>query len=177
MKISKMLGILVGMALATSPLRAQPEEPVKPVEFSKEEMARYAEVYENPYVIHTRHIFEGYLHGFPKEADKAGYCFENEQETMRLEGGDGLGFAAYRDYIKHPFVVMEINPAIMGGMTLAILFPKHPDKLFSVWVYDIDEASNCYELRSFRQLPHTKEEVAKLVRLYKNLIFKKKYSI
>ena len=58
----------------------------------------------------------------------------------------------YKDYIKGKFVIANIEPYIVGGAYISIIFYDNPDKIFSAVVYsDVDiktrEVTN-YEFRS-----------------------------
>ena len=58
----------------------------------------------------------------------------------------------YKDYIKGKFVIANIEPYIVGGAYISIIFYDNPDKIFSAAVYsDVDiktrEVTN-YEFRS-----------------------------
>ena len=58
----------------------------------------------------------------------------------------------YKDYIKGKFVIADIEPYIVGGAYISIIFYNNPDKIFSAVVYsDVNiktrKVSN-YEFRS-----------------------------
>jgi hypothetical protein len=58
----------------------------------------------------------------------------------------------YKDYIKGKFVIADIEPYIVGGAYISIIFYDNPDKIFSAVVYsDVNiktrKVSN-YEFRS-----------------------------
>ena len=57
----------------------------------------------------------------------------------------------YKEHIKGQFIVYEINPFILGGAYIRIVFFNMPDRIFSSWIYsevnkDKEIVGN-YELR------------------------------
>lgn len=92
------------------------------------ELAQYSGVYTEPLVIHIRKTLNAYLKnpGSPKEV-----------EFTILDRVDS-------DYFQSKFIVLSIEPFIVGGKYIKILFQDRPDKIFAVWVY-----SRIVEMRSF----------------------------
>ena len=41
----------------------------------------------------------------------------------------------YKEFIKGQFIVYEINPFILGGAYIRIVFFNMPDRIFSSWIY------------------------------------------
>ena len=60
----------------------------------------------------------------------------------------------YKDYIKGKFVIADIEPYIVGGAYISIIFYDNPDKIFSAVVYsDVDEKTRVvsnYECRGLK---------------------------
>lgn len=57
----------------------------------------------------------------------------------------------YKEHIKGQFIIYEINPFILGGAYIRIVFFDMPDRIFSSWIYsevnkDKEMVGN-YELR------------------------------
>lgn len=57
----------------------------------------------------------------------------------------------YKEHIKGQFIVYEINPFILGGAYIRIVFFNMPDRIFSSWIYsEVNEDKEMvgnYELR------------------------------
>lgn len=85
--------------------------------------------------------------------------------------GDNPELAPYRELLKGQFVILEIQPAIVGGTSVRIIFPDNPQHVFSSWIYsqvDTEKKTvTSYECRFVRkeeeQSELTKEEILQLV--------------
>ena len=77
----------------------------------------------------------------------------------------------YKEVIKGQFVIVNIEPYLLGGAFIQFSFIDTPDKLFSVCVYsEVDEKTETvsnYECRGIRmedyELEFTKEEILQIV--------------
>lgn len=64
----------------------------------------------------------------------------------------------YREQLKGQFVVFDINPYLLGGVIINIIFLNAPDNVFSCWVYsDVDKDKKTVENYEFRSLYKEKE--------------------
>ena len=83
----------------------------------------------------------------------------------------------YKEIIKSKFIIANIEPYLLGGAFIQIIFPDMPSKLFVSWVYsDVDEEKKevtGYEVRYVKVdeddfqvsvIPHTGEETTLLRR-------------
>lgn len=79
--------------------------------------------------------------------------------------------SSYLHIIKGKFVILNIEPALMGGTFINIAFVDHPQDVFTAWVYsDVDrETKNIgpYETRMVRHEEEpqdlTKEQIMQIV--------------
>lgn len=143
------------------------------LEFSAEDIKAYEAVYQQNYVKHIRHIFNSWVNGFPEKSD---YCQDFEQSILSPLKGKvqeknpeevGIQNMACYDtkYFKEPFIVWSVDMHIAGGYQLVIIPQLHPDHVFSIWIYDIDET--CFEMRSFIEVPYSTTELQEIRALYK----------
>lgn len=85
--------------------------------------------------------------------------------------------APYTQIIKGQFVILNIEPALMGGTFINIVFVDHPKDMFTAWVYsDVNvetKAIGPYDTRMVRhddeQLDLTKEQILQIVKEHPEL--------
>ena len=78
----------------------------------------------------------------------------------------------YKDYIKGKFVIADIEPYIVGGAYISIIFYDNPDKIFSAVVYsDVDEKTRTisnYDCRGLKNenldLEFSQEDILQLLK-------------
>lgn len=83
----------------------------------------------------------------------------------------------YKSIISGKFVIGNIEPYLLGGAFIQIIFIDEPATLFSAWVYsNVDartERVTDYEVRSIRPtaegLPYTKEEILEMIKTHPEL--------
>jgi hypothetical protein len=122
-------------AAESSAETAEKHEPVpaREVHFTPEQLQTYYRVYTMPQVHYLRKALDTYLNG------KA-----SQVEARALDKWS-------KDYYRSKFIVMSVDPGLLGGTFLTIMFQDNPDKVFVAWVYNKakDQADLKYmELRS-----------------------------
>jgi len=150
----------------SSPPEATPLiEEIEPIQFTPEELEKYSEVYENPYVLHIRKALNGYLEGTNEGMELPETVIEAHEYEGTSAGLDSFS----KDYYKSKFIVYAINDSITGGKMVNIIFQDKPDKLFNVWVYKL--AGDTYDLRGFWQNENFDEEkMNEIQKLYENYL-------
>ncbi|MBU4210785.1 hypothetical protein KKE47_01180 [Patescibacteria group bacterium] len=153
-----------------------PEEPVptktKPIVFTQEQLDEYYQTTKNPYVLHIRKVLDGYLNG--KNIGMASP--ELVIETHKVEEYTAGLSSIDKEYYKSKFIVFSMNDSIAGGVEVSIIFQDKPDKLFTVWVYQL--AGGEYDFRSIRDNPKfTLEKMKEIQILYKTILEDEVHSI
>lgn len=85
--------------------------------------------------------------------------------------------AGYKDIFKSKFIIANIEPSLLGGTFIQIIFLDAPNDMFSAWVYstldDNYEKVTGYEVRSLSleadDLPFTKAELLQTVKEHPEL--------
>ena len=98
----------------------------------------------------------------------------NEVANGKIINGD---LEAYKSIISGKFVIGNIEPYLLGGAFIQIIFLDEPSTLFSAWVYsDVDEKPERvtgYEVRSIKPtdegLPYTKEDILEMIKAHPEL--------
>jgi len=171
--------------LTTTPIASRSaEEEIEELEFTREQLEGYYEVYKNPYVLHIRKALNAYLNGtnegisFPESVINAQVLEETsldsgaESADLTPAGLDSFS----KDYYRSKFIVFAINDGIMGGKIINIIFQDKPDKLFNAWIYQ--RAGGDYDLRGFWQnMTFTGEKMEKTVKLYKRYLEDKEHAL
>ena len=83
----------------------------------------------------------------------------------------------YKSVIAGKFVIGKIEPYLLGGAFIDIIFIDNPSKMFTAWVYsDVDETLQKvtdYQVRSVRltneELSYTKEEILETIKVHPEL--------
>jgi len=146
---------------------------VKPAEFTQEQLEKYYETYEDPYVKHIRVALNGYLDG---TMEGIGSVDTVVKEKTNADGSVS-GLDAYsKDYYKSKFVVVLSSPSVAGGKEINIIFQDKPDKIFWTWVYA--KESDVYELRGFSEnIGIQGDKLRDTLIIYKNVIEDKEHSL
>ena len=149
------------------------KQEIKPIEFSQEQLEKYYETYEDPYVKHVRVALNGYLDGTMKGIDSIDDVVKAKTNADRSVSG----LDAYsKDYYKSKFVVLLSSPSVAGGKEINIIFQDKPDKIFWTWVYA--KESNVYDLRGFSEnIGIQGDKLKDTLILYKNVIEDKEHSL
>lgn len=59
----------------------------------------------------------------------------------------------YKEQIKGPFVIYDINSFLLGGALIRITFLDLPDRIFSCWIYsNVNEEKEVVESYEFRSI-------------------------
>ncbi|WP_286008139.1 hypothetical protein [Barnesiella viscericola] len=59
----------------------------------------------------------------------------------------------YKEQIKGPFVIYDINSFLLGGALIRITFLNLPDRIFSSWIYsNVNEEKEVVESYEFRSI-------------------------
>lgn len=121
-------------------------EETKQLEFSDQQLQGYYAVYENPYVLYVRKVFDSYLAGKNDGIDPV--AIEKSESGGTLSGLDAFD----KKYYKSKFIVFNIaDSQVSGGKIVNIVFQDYPDKLFNSWVYPVGNSEENLELRGFWQ--------------------------
>ena len=99
-------------------------------------------------------------------------CLRNyldDYNRGKIKDGD---LDPYKDKVRGKFVIGSVEPFIMGGLFIRIMFIDNPEDIFSVWVYSsIDESTETIVDYSVHGIKHddeksgfTKEEVLGLLK-------------
>lgn len=78
----------------------------------------------------------------------------------------------YKEHVKGKFVIVNIEPYLLGGVFIQFCFIENPSKIFNVWVYsDVDEEREKvldYDCKSIQledsEMDLTKEEILKIIK-------------
>ena len=77
----------------------------------------------------------------------------------------------YKEQIKGQFVVYDINSYLLGGALIRITFLDMPDRVFSCWIYNVDEKKEKVESYEFRSISieeektdMTKEDILQVIK-------------
>ena len=148
-------------------------EKVEELEFTQEQLQKYYEVYENPYVLHLRQALNNYLDGGNEGIDAP----EIVIEAGTFDDGSLAGLDSFsKDYYKSKFIVMAINDGLMGGKIINIIFQDKPDKLFNAWVYQLGGGG--YDFRGFWENTNfTKEKMEIIHKQYKKYLEDKQHAL
>lgn len=119
-----------------------------------------------------------------KDWDEARWLDNEYIETLRqyvdgVANGKitGEDLAGYKDIFKSKFIIANIEPSLLGGTFIQIIFLDAPNDMFSAWVYstldDNYEKVTGYEVRSLSleadDLPFTKAELLQTVKEHPEL--------
>lgn len=70
----------------------------------------------------------------------------------------------FKEYVEGKFIVYDINPYLLGGVLLRIIFIDNPNRVFSCWIYSyVNEQKGIiedYELR-FINIEEEKNDMTK----------------
>jgi hypothetical protein len=88
------------------------------VHFTPAQLQTYYRVYQTPPVHYLRKAMDAYLNGKGSEG-----------EAKAFDKWD-------KSYYRSKFIVMSIDPGLLGGTFLTIMFQNNPDKVFVAWVYN-----------------------------------------
>lgn len=94
----------------------------------RDDLIRYYQVYQDPYVLYLRRVLNAYVKGVSAA-----------EETSAFDHFDPA-------YFRSRFMVGSINKNIFGGKDLIIVFQDYPYSLFYAWIYK----GEAYKLRLFR---------------------------
>lgn len=83
----------------------------------------------------------------------------------------------YLNIIKGKFVILNIEPALMGGAFIQIVFVDHPTHMFTAWVYsDVNPDTKTVDSYETRLVKHgdeplelTKEQILEIVKAHPEL--------
>lgn len=141
------------------------------LQLTEEQLKRYYDSYNDPFVIHIRNSFNNYLIGSTNEIS------ESAIKSDRSTDGTVSGLDSFdKSYYENKFIVFAINDGLMGGKVINIVFQDNPDKLFNAWVYQITDGS--YELRGFWQnMSFDANEMNKIQTQYKVYFNDKKHAL
>lgn len=141
------------------------------LQLTEEQLKRYYDSYNDPFVIHIRNSFNNYLIGSTNEIS------ESAIKSDRSTDGTVSGLDSFdKSYYENKFIVFAINDGLMGGKVINIVFQDNPDKLFNAWVYKITDGS--YELRGFWQnMSFDANEMNKIQTQYKVYFNDKKHAL
>ena len=77
----------------------------------------------------------------------------------------------YKDKVRGKFVIGSVDPFMLGGMFISIVFVDYPEDIFSAWVYSsVDEETETiidYEVREVRhegESQFTKEDIKQFLK-------------
>ena len=99
-------------------------------------------------------------------------CLRNyldDYNRGKIKDGD---LDPYKDKVRGKFVIGSVEPFIMGGLFIRVMFIDNPEDIFSVWVYSsVDESTETIVDYSVHGIKHddeksgfTKEEVLGLLK-------------
>ncbi|MDD3607969.1 MAG: hypothetical protein PHQ20_04225 [Candidatus Moranbacteria bacterium] len=151
------------------PLQILPPEELK----QTAELDSYYAAYEDPFVVHLRKAFNGYLDGTNDGMDNPDIVIEKN-----LEQGAVSGLSAFdKDYYKSKFVVLFLGDSLAGGKQMNIIFQDKPDKIFQAWVYKTEGEDGHYDLRGFWEDSEQTKNIDPILQEFNSLIFDKEHSI
>lgn len=78
----------------------------------------------------------------------------------------------YKEHVKGKFVIVNIEPYLLGGVFIQFCFIENPSKIFNVWVYsDVDEEREKvldYDCKNIQledsEMDLTKEEILEIIK-------------
>lgn len=133
--------------------------------FTDEEL-KYTNQYRiNPFAKHIRVAITGYL-------DKTNTGID--WESVRTGKNEpNCGMEKFSDYFSSKYVVLSMVEGTYGGLILNIVFVDKPDRVFSVWVYDLGNGALGYDMRGFCDRAGSENETKIILKSFSNLINKK----
>ncbi len=141
--------------------------------FARSDEAEYLAVYDDPFVKHLRTALDGYLSGTNEGMLAPGTTASATSVDGELTAGlDSFSKAYYRS----KFVVVALNPFVMGGKEIGIIFQDRPDKVFSAWVYGPLKTGG-YDLKLFWEQPIAPADLDAYLSRQKELIEDREHSL
>ena len=126
-------------------------------ELGEDQLRTYFAAYEDPFVRHVRTALNGYLNGSNEGIENAGFV-KKAPLTDRASGLD-----AFKEYLKRSkFIVVWLEPALMGGRIVSITAQDNPTKVLDCWVYKLADGS--YDFRGIWENRFFDEERMKVMR-------------
>lgn len=144
------------------------EKLTEPLVFTKEQEKMFLKTKKEPYILGLKKALNQYIKGIKSDCvDEFAIVKDNSRKEQN-------GLSSFdKEYFKSKFYVMSVESNIMGGINLNVMFEYKFDKMFSVWMYKIQQ---CYSLRSIYVLDYHPKELMKMKNLYKNFLDDKRFA-
>ena len=165
--------VLFKFLLQTKTTNLAVKPPIAPTpKFLSGGIQDYNNFYKDPYVIHLRKAFDGYLSGTNYGMQTPQFVIESSSSSGMLNGLSSFS----KDYYKSKFVVFFISDSKAGGENIGIIFQDNPDKAFEAWVHKL--ADGTYDLGGFGQiLSYTPEKMKQIQKEFETLLKDKNHAI